>query len=282
MGFYESIHDCGDGEYCVTIGSSIDNFSSIQHVITCSKCNPKIGSKFKYDLSEFIKKHSKNISDFTQKIYDIEVIDYKPTEVKGGYLNVIRMKTNLNCNLLNKSTQIFYTIYDNVPSWIDDGNGNFIITFVYTHNVGPQIHNNNLWFFWNSYKLMDRNTKYQIRKFKANEINYFINNEENKGVLILDDEDDEFEIFDIYKTDDKLYYDDLFKKEKSKIKLDDSKIIYEKDKIPNNKLNNILDKIKKKWELEDDIEILKINEISVLKYYMTDYKGNYFNTNIFL
>lgn len=36
MGFYECIYECGDGNYCVSIGSSLDNFESTSWIY-CDK-----------------------------------------------------------------------------------------------------------------------------------------------------------------------------------------------------------------------------------------------------
>lgn len=123
MGFFETIHDCGDGNYCVSIVSSLDDFKSISWV-HCQKHknNPKY-----YNIYNFLKRYSTNPFNFNTRI---NILDSKKnsrdkTLTKFELIDVSKEK--LNEFKLLESKKIYFSEYDDLPSWnIIDGKVIFI------------------------------------------------------------------------------------------------------------------------------------------------------------
>lgn len=134
MGFYECIYDCGEDNYCVDCGSSLDNFSGSWWLSVCKKHELKVGGKFKYNLYEFIKKFTKTGESIQKNVYDVEILEIANVEVKCGRMTIVRMKTDLDCSKMNESKKIFYSMLDDAPSW-KKTKGGYIITLPFSNNA---------------------------------------------------------------------------------------------------------------------------------------------------
>uniref|UniRef100_A0A6C0BCW6 Uncharacterized protein n=1 Tax=viral metagenome TaxID=1070528 RepID=A0A6C0BCW6_9ZZZZ len=132
MGFYETIFNCEDGNYCVSIGSTYDDFHSKDDLNWCILCDKhrdiKIGSKFKYNFGLFIEKFEKrslsssNSLEDQDVIKDVEVVDMKDFTIKNGIITIIRFKTDLDLSNLDESKKINFSMFGNeeITSWDDD------------------------------------------------------------------------------------------------------------------------------------------------------------------
>lgn len=283
MGIYESIYDCEDGNYCVDVGSTYGPEINWLHI--CDKHSLKIGSKLKYNLSNFLIKHAKNCNIITQKIYDVEVIDIKMNPVKGGELKIVRLRTTFDCLLLKENTKIFYSIFNDAPSWIQDGDS-CILTLVDTNNFPRKCYTGNeIYWNWNLHTLITKTRKLQVRKVPILSIDYCINNlKEIDHNQILINIDSEIEYIDIVENIKEKQNDFDFENIFEKYKCDNIEI-----KLPNlPNLNEIIDKIYIEYKnenenvvfLKTDIVINNIVKKIEMEYYITDYKGIFRKYNI--
>jgi len=153
MGFYEYVYACG----CVNCTSSLDNFESPPYyILTCDAHTLKNGNKFKYNLSKFIQKYWKKnhltntYVDFSHKfIYDVEVLDF--VKHISNNFNIVKFKTNLDISCLDETKQIFFSEFDDQPSWIktDNIDNTTIITLIFESNaIERVIEPHNLIYDW--------------------------------------------------------------------------------------------------------------------------------------
>lgn len=161
MGIYECVHDCGDGDFCVSIGSSLDGFKDTQWI--CCNKHKKIapGSKFKYNLTRFINQFSnENTYD---NIYDVEVVDLKNMQIRDGTIQIVRFKLGTSfqdvmSNLI-ESRKINFSIFDNdVTSWEQINDTEYIITLqFFTNDIHRPIYNGNEYYFnWDTHQVSRR------------------------------------------------------------------------------------------------------------------------------
>lgn len=205
MGFYECIHDCGIDEegnncYCVSIGSSLDNFQSTSWSILCKKHKDiRVGSKFQYSFRSFVDKFKKkgvdDCFDFTEDnpiiettkiteenfeeickemeysrflksvVRDVEIIDMKDVKIRKGTVTVVRFRTDLDCSNLDESKKINFSMFDvDVTSWCKDDNY-YIITLQFFEDsiYRPEYRGYDLYYRWN------RNEIGRVEDYKLHE-----------------------------------------------------------------------------------------------------------------
>lgn len=180
MGFYECIHDCGDGEHCVSIGSSIDNFASTSWAILCNKHKSiDVGSKFKYIFKSFIEKFKKsNRNQFIELVLDrskstdeildmiknerlqnsfareVEIVDMKDFKIRKGTIKIVRFKvTDLDFSILDPSKKINFSMFDgDVSSWDENSK---IVTLQFDKNCiyRSPYYGKELYYRWNCNKI---------------------------------------------------------------------------------------------------------------------------------
>lgn len=190
MGLYECIHNCGLDEegntcFCVSMGSSLDSFQSTSWQILCNKHNNiRIGSKFRYNLRDFINKFGptkqqrkvKNLDYFEDVIdwdlpyiYDVEVVDIKDVKIKNGTVEVIRMKVPLDCSTFIESRKINFSMFDgDVTSWekCSSDDSSVIITLQFhTGSIYRPCYKGTEYFYsWNSNKVIKTSNNQEINE----------------------------------------------------------------------------------------------------------------------
>lgn len=150
MGFYEIIHDCGNGNYCVSIGAA--DFNNC-HWIRCKfhKEIRKKGSKFEYSLENFFRRYGFNRN---RSYYNVEVVDsfskYEVMRVFGA--------ASISENL-NPKKKIYFSQYNDEPSWKVDGEDLIIIDHYYSSMIKPPpiYEGNEYRFCWDTYKIVKVN-----------------------------------------------------------------------------------------------------------------------------
>lgn len=175
MGFYDTIYDCGDGNYCVEICSSLDNFSSSSWVF-CNKHKDQKNRKIKYNLKNFLRKFSYDKhNNYYNKFVTGIILD-----TKNNNKNIELIKLELNISLeefnelnLNPSKQLYFSEFNDEPSFQVLNNKIYIIDARSQFNEencvnSPICNNKNIIFDWQSYKIMileEYKNKYQLYKF---------------------------------------------------------------------------------------------------------------------
>lgn len=167
MGFYECIHDCGDNCYCVSIGSSLDNFESTSW-IHCSKHKDPNNRSTYYDLTNFTRKFSDTM---TKQKVTAKVIDKK---LNAKNIMLIKLELNMTTNefaklKLKESKKLFFTEFDDDPSWQIIKEKVYIIEILdhlnVTSNVeSPPNQNPNICFNWHTNTVM---TKEEYKEWKS-------------------------------------------------------------------------------------------------------------------
>jgi hypothetical protein len=106
MGFYECVHYCGDNNYCVSIGSSLDNFYSTNWVF-CPKHRSEENRNLIYNLCNFLRRYSKTFyCNYTCRIKILETkINSKGTTLIKAELFGVNI---LDLKLENSRKNIFY------------------------------------------------------------------------------------------------------------------------------------------------------------------------------
>lgn len=165
MGFYESIHDCGDDCYCVSIGSSLDDFKS-ESWIYCNKHTDKENRKKSYNTLNFKRRYSKSTDKAS---YDFEIVGTK-TNAKGLKLAKIKIKSHIPAEnilkgmKLEESKKIYFSDFDDCPSWYIENNELFIIDILDENNVhyyvdSPYCEDPNVFYDWQKNKVVKHNKK---------------------------------------------------------------------------------------------------------------------------
>lgn len=157
MGFYESIHDCGDNCYCVSIGSSLDNFESTSWIF-CEKHKDSNNRKIYYDLTNFTRKFSNKM---TRKYITAKVVDLKFNTKK---MSLVKLELNLSVDEFNKlelkdSKKLYFTEFDDEPSWQIIEGKIFVIDIKSQFNAldsidSPPCKDPNIIFNWHTNKVM--------------------------------------------------------------------------------------------------------------------------------
>jgi hypothetical protein len=149
MGFYESIIDCGDECYCVTIGSSIDEFKTTSYIF-CDKHKPEVGKKLQYNFHNFLLKNTKQKINC---IKDVEIIDMKK-ESNYTFIKLRVFDFNIKeMNLLEKN-QLFIGSFNCEPNYMqenEDSNTAIIIDKYLDDNIhigDNYCINDNVYFDW--------------------------------------------------------------------------------------------------------------------------------------
>lgn len=167
MGFYECVHDCGDNCYCVSIGSSLDNFESTSW-IHCSKHKDINNQSLFYDLTNFTRK-------FSDKMTQIHVTA-KKIDSKLNAKDIMLIKLELNMTTeefaqlnLKDYRKLYFTEFDDEPSWQIIEEKIYIIERFDQLNVtsyvdSPQCHDPNILFNWHTNTVM---TKEEYEKWES-------------------------------------------------------------------------------------------------------------------
>lgn len=119
MGFYECIYDCGDKNYCVSIGSSLDNFKSTSWIY----CEKHIKCDKYYDIFNFLRRYATNVKHHSTRI---KVIDTKMNS-KGIKLSKIELIDVTEIKFkefnLDDRKKILFSEFNDEPSWntVEDG-----------------------------------------------------------------------------------------------------------------------------------------------------------------
>lgn len=139
MGIYEFIHDCGDGEYCISCWCSLDHKSSLSWNY-CNKHKIKKGGCYTYNTMLFCLRYS---GHKLYKKYEMEIID--EFESKNIYnknsFTVMKLKGNsdsMNWETelqLKNSRKLFFSEYNDEPSWKIVGNDLIIIDILNTDSI---------------------------------------------------------------------------------------------------------------------------------------------------
>jgi hypothetical protein len=157
MGFYECVHDCGDNCYCVSIGSSLDNFESTSWIF-CEKHKDPKNRKTYYDLTNFTRKFSNKMT--RQKIMADTV------SIKSNARGIILVKLELKMNEgqfgrleLKESKKLYFSEFDDEPSWRITNNKIYIIDALSQFNEesvvdSPPCRDPNIIFNWSTNKVM--------------------------------------------------------------------------------------------------------------------------------
>lgn len=234
MGFYECIYDCGDGDYCVEIGSSIDNFNNIDTVLTCDKHNLCIGSKFKNNLTNFIRKHG--IRQVKNNSFNCEILDVKSTKVKNGKLTVIQLKTDLDCSSFKESSKLYYSVFNYSPSWILDSDGKYIITILLRDIIiqGRYCDDKSIFWNWEANTLIRDKPLIKIQREYILDVDCIVNSFETKISLILEKK---FETIDVPAKDTFFSIREISENVLKNLTIEEPKVIYEDN------VNNIPEEI---------------------------------------
>lgn len=173
MGFYESIHDCGDGCYCVAIGTSLDDFDST-HWIYCTKHKDPKHRNIYYNLTNFTKRFAEK-SMF--KMVTGTIIDSKKNA-----RNVTLIKLELNITKeefdlfnLKDSKKLYFSEFDDEPSWSFVNNKIYVIDAINNFNVSdtvnsPECKDENIIFNWQTYTAMTIDEYEEWKKTKNTNI----------------------------------------------------------------------------------------------------------------
>lgn len=183
MGFYECVYECGDGCYCVSIGSSLDNFESTSWIF-CSKHKDPNSRKVYYDLTNFTRKFSNKI---TRTRVTAKVVD---TKLNARNILLTKLELNLTPDEFNKlelkdSKKLYFSEFDDEPSWqiieekiyIIDGQNQFNTTESIESIDSPLCTDRNIIFNWQTNKVqtIDEYNTWKIEYDKKSMINKNIN-----------------------------------------------------------------------------------------------------------
>jgi hypothetical protein len=185
MGFYESIYNCEDGDYCVNTGSSLNNFQSNDWTCICKKHELKVGNMFIYGMIDFILQYKKDnvniennirqyletdeyfcnnlfpdedlndekfitdLREFENKYYEIEIIQIENIVIKNCQEStLVKAKVkNMDWSIFDKYKKIYFSDFDDAPSF--DEQTNTIILY-FDNNKIKRTHNknNNMVYNW--------------------------------------------------------------------------------------------------------------------------------------
>lgn len=186
MGFYENIYDCGDGDYCVDCGSSLDGFASSWIMRTCKKHKLVKGVKLDLNITVFINTFRKihpeleaararcagdidyadlyNIGQ-TLVTIPVEFVEKRQTPVRGGSLEVVQLLasgTDLDVSLLDDQKKLFFSAFDDAPSWEVLPDERVRLTLLFDMSMvrfGPLYCGREVWWNWEKNALFKGNEK---------------------------------------------------------------------------------------------------------------------------
>jgi len=116
MGFYDCIYDCGDGHYCVSIVSSLDNFQSTSWIY----CDKHKHEDRVYDLFPFLRRYSKVAKHIWTRIQIVE----QKFNAKGVRLSQVKLLDipDLDALQLKESKKIFFSEFEDEPAFKQENN----------------------------------------------------------------------------------------------------------------------------------------------------------------
>lgn len=125
MGVYRTTYRCG----CYSQG---DSYSNDLICGTCDGHKRIIGSKFKAYFCGFIKKYRRRDDLTVHPKSDIEIISCIRKDFGNKYTHIYQFKTNLDCSKFDLAKQLFFSDFDDAPSWQLLEDGNYLVT-LYEH-----------------------------------------------------------------------------------------------------------------------------------------------------
>ena len=154
MGFYECVHDCDDDNYCVSISSSLDSFESISWIY-CEK--HKLSPNY-YDIFNFLRRYSQNPTHLFTRI---NIIETKQNHNKRDISKIELMdvtKKMFDNFKLNEMKKIYFSEFDDCPSWEVVDNKIIIIDYIHNYESrkiikSPINENPNVIFNWATYRV---------------------------------------------------------------------------------------------------------------------------------
>lgn len=163
MGFYETIYECGDNNYCVDIGSSLDNFQSHSWIF-CDK--HKHNHKLYYNMYNFMRRYSKLPSIFSA---EVKIIEIKSIGFANPTKKLIKLElVNTDINDINKwnlyeSKKVYFSEFNDDPAWFVVDNKIYIIDIYVESDMHESIDSKictdrNVFFNWQKNKVERRDT----------------------------------------------------------------------------------------------------------------------------
>lgn len=153
MGFYECVHDCGDNNYCVSIGSSLDNFSSTDWIF-CPKHQSQENRNLTYNLCNFLRRYSKKFC--RDHICKIKIVETKVNSKETTLIKAELFGVNVLDLKLENSRKIYFTEFNEEPAWnVIDGRTFIIVPYenIYSSVDSPMCKDQNIQFDWSKYQV---------------------------------------------------------------------------------------------------------------------------------
>lgn len=121
MGFYDLIYKCG----CVGMSSSLDDFKGMDFPCVCDEHKLEVGKELNYNLHRFKRIHgANNLLGNSQKV---KILDIK-TSLSRNWIKLVKMEVfDFDTSILKKSKNIYYSEYDEEPSFVQNGANAIII-----------------------------------------------------------------------------------------------------------------------------------------------------------
>jgi hypothetical protein len=188
MGFYECIHDCGEGNYCVSIACSLDGFESPPSWIFCNKHKGGVNRITDYNLLNFSRRYSNML---THKSCRANILESK-TSTKGVKLQKIEL---LNVDLkdlgLIESKKMYFSEFDDAPSWYVEDDKVIIIDLLneyntYDHVDSPPYKGRDVIFDWSSNSVITFD-EYKLKYPDRFDDDDAINKKQNKIIELLNE-----------------------------------------------------------------------------------------------
>jgi hypothetical protein len=147
MGIYECIWNCGNGNYCVSCCTTLDNDNTPWWLKICKAHELVVGNTYTYSLCKFIKRYSAGLSTFMDDCVKATLLETKKNS-KG--LTLVKLNvTMFDLKQLSSSKIMYFSEFDDAPSWkiLPDGTVELIDVFVQENFVRVMCHNENI--YWN-------------------------------------------------------------------------------------------------------------------------------------
>lgn len=187
MGFYECVHDCGDNNYCVSVGSSLDNFESTSWIY-CPKHKSRKNRNLRYNLCNFIRRHAKTIG---KCIYSkIKILQIKTNDKGVRLMKAELLDFDISTLGLIDSEKIYFSEFNGESSWeIIDGKV-YIITIYENINDNvnsPMCSDRNITFDWGTNQVINiKNHSELSNRITTTYLEFIEQNNLNSNIFIKD------------------------------------------------------------------------------------------------
>ena len=157
MGIYEFVYDCG----CVDISTTLSVNDVPSFCRICQEHKLKIGNKFKYSLHKFIyqywRKENDRMMNFDNNyVYDVEVIDIVQHHSKK--YDIVKFKTNFDTTHLNPLKKIYFSEFNDEPSWSNIDDYSVLILIFETKHISRASEKQNLGYDWKNHDVYELQT----------------------------------------------------------------------------------------------------------------------------